>query len=135
MTDPPPAAQRVTYLIACVLAMLGVLGLLRTGLANPWREQGTDLLGMTTHPITALMHAAIGLTGIPIARAARAAHRYLWLVGGLLATWTAAAFVLDGAPNDLFVREPFLLAVHAIGAATCLIAAALTQNPRGAQSS
>jgi Domain of unknown function (DUF4383) len=134
MTDPPIAAQRVTYLIACVFGMLGVLGLLRTGLANPWRDQGTDLLGMTTHPITAVIHTALGIVGIPIARSTDASRRYLWLVGGLLAAWTAASFVLDGAPNYLFVRDPFLLAVHAIGAATCLITAALTRRPRGAHS-
>lgn len=132
MTDPPPAAQRVTYLIACMLGMLGVLGLLRTGLANPWRDQGTDLLGMTTHPITALIHTVIGLVGVPIAREAGAARRYLWLVGSLLALWTAAGFAFDGAPNDLFVRDPFLLAVHALGAATCLITAALAGRFREA---
>ena len=121
MTDPPPTAQRVTYLIACMLGMLGLLGLLRTGLANPWRDEGTDLLGMTTHPITALVHTAIGLAGLPIARAIGAARRYLLVVGGLLTVWTAAGFVLDGAPNDLFARDPFLLALHAVIAGTCLI--------------
>jgi Domain of unknown function (DUF4383) len=118
----------VATLVACVFGMLGILGALRTGLSDPFRERGTDLLGLTTHPITALIHLTIGLVGVPAAQTVEASGRFVVGVGVLLAAWSVAGVALDGSPNDLLVRDLPLAAVHAIGAATCLVAAARSRT-------
>jgi hypothetical protein len=139
------APQRVMQFIASFALMLGVLGLLRTGLGGVDDADGPNLFVFPTHTLTALLHLVVGVLGIAAATAEGRARTAGLGFAALFTTWLAMCLALDGDPSVVVSRDDGLLAVTGAFALASLIAAlaparrvaavadaALAEDPQGA---
>ena len=93
-------------LVSCTFLALGILGMLQTKL-----EETQDLTVITVHPLTAVIWFVLGVVGVAMSIEARRARLFLTGAGALLTVWGLLCLVLDGAPSDLFARDPALVAL------------------------
>lgn len=91
--------------VACILAFLGLVGMLRVGSASG--DAGTaDLATLQVHPLTALAWLALGLLGIAMSVAASRARRYLIGAGTLLVVWAIAGIATGGSVTTFLTDDP-----------------------------
>jgi hypothetical protein len=128
---PATPVVRGTQIIASVLAMLGIAGLLRTGLSTASSPEGQNLFVFPTHPVTASVQLLVGLTGIAAATSERASRLFLAGLAALMLAWSALGLALDGDPNAVFARDAWLVGMNAAIAAVALLLLAVGHGGRG----
>jgi hypothetical protein len=121
---------RWSQFTASVFLMFGLLGVLRTGLGDIADPEGRNLFLFVSHPLTGIAHLALGLVAVMMASRERWARYYLAGTAVFLGAWAVAGLALDGDPNDVVARDPWLIALHAGFAASCVVALALTSRRR-----
>lgn len=118
----PTGVQRWTLLVSSVLLMLGILGLLRSGLGEISSPDGRYLFLFLSHPVSALVYLALGLVGIYANTRLAWARTFLAALGGLMVTWALLGLALDGEPNDAFTSDRWTIALHvAVGVVSLLM--------------
>lgn len=118
--EPLTFARGCAQLLACTLTFGGIIGVLRAGLHSATDPVARNLFFFPAHLFTAATLLLAGLVGVLAATSRAGAHMYLVAVLTLCATWAAAAFLLDGRPNDMFARSGSLIGVLLVVAATAL---------------
>ena len=93
-------------LVSGTFLALGIVGMLQTEL-----EDTQDLTVITVHPLTAVVWFLLGVVGVAMSIEARRARLFLIGAGALLTLWGLLCLALDGAPSDLFARDPPLVAL------------------------
>ncbi|HWH15188.1 MAG TPA: DUF4383 domain-containing protein [Miltoncostaeaceae bacterium] len=119
----PTAVQRWAQFAASVYLMLGIFGLLRSGLGDITSPDGRHVFVVLSHPITALVHLAIGLVGVYAATRLAWARVFLGVLSGLLVAWAVFGLTLDGEPNDVFTADRWTVAVHLVPGLVSLVMA------------
>jgi uncharacterized protein DUF4383 len=109
----------VGQIVSCGALGLGVLELLRTGGAR----HTSDLFIFTIHPLTAVVHTALGIVGVAMVARPSTTRPYLIGAGALLVLWGLLALLLGGEPSAFFVRDAALVALHMVVGAVALVAA------------
>lgn len=104
--------------IGSLFLALGILGALRTGM-----DETAQLTIFTVSPAIAGVWLVLGLVGTAMTAGVRRCRRYLQVAGALLVLWGVLGAVVDGGPDELFVRDGPLIALHLITGAICLVAA------------
>ncbi|MCB0882994.1 MAG: hypothetical protein KDC33_12375 [Thermoleophilia bacterium] len=120
-SDPTSSRALPTWVaqaVAALLCFVGVLELLRTGVASVRDPIGTSLFGYPAHFLGGVLHLAAGLVALWCASRPRLVGPCLTGLCALLLAWGAAAVVLDGNPNDAFARAPVLVVAHVLLALT-----------------
>ncbi len=107
-------------LVGCTLSFLAIVGVLRAGLHSATDPVARNLFFFPAHLFTSVTLLIAGLVGIAAATSRVAAHMYLVALATLCVTWAAAAFVLDGRPNDMFARSASLITVLLVTAAAAV---------------
>ncbi|MEQ8834811.1 MAG: hypothetical protein RIB67_10275 [Miltoncostaeaceae bacterium] len=121
VTGRPLAALRVAHLVTGVLATLGILGALRTGL-----DRTENLIVFETGPGLALTWLVLGLVGGGMAHEPAGAVRYLILVGPAAAALTVGGLI--GAGPSMFTGDPQVVGLHGLIAVLALGAVALVRS-------
>ena len=100
-------------LLAAVLAFVGLVGLLRVG-GGDFSSAGTeDLVGLTVHPLTALVWFVMGLVGVALSVDPGRSRLYLIGAGGLLVLWSLVS-VVTGGPSAFFTTDSVNLAFQLV---------------------
>lgn len=114
MTQPPHPAGRAALAygqtVTGGLALLGILGLLRTGIGG----EAASLFMITLHPLSSFAYLLIGLVGIPLLTCAGAPPRFALVIGVLLLLWAIASLSLGGSPSEAFSSDREFVALNAI---------------------
>ncbi len=106
-----------------VLAFLGLLGILNTGLGDLGGDSALGLFVFLVHPVTALLWFAIGLVGIAMAVRPDRAQLFLVGAGALLVAWALLALALGDDVSQVLTRDPQVVALHLIGGVVALAVA------------
>jgi len=121
------AVLATTRAISGVLLFLGMVGLLRTGAAEFDAGATKDLMGLTVHPLTALVWLVIGLVGVAMGVEPARARLFLIGTGSLLVLWGLVALITGGEASTFFTDDPPVVALHLVaGIAALLVALAPT---------
>gem|GEM_PF-6914592 len=125
--------QRWAQFVACAYLMLGILGLLRSGLGEVSSPDGRYVFVLLSHPLTALLHLAIGLVGVYAATRLPWSRVFLGGLSGLLVSWAVLGLALNGEPNDVFTSDRWTVALHGLpGLISLAVALAPAREARGA---
>ena len=73
-------SRMIAFVFGVVYVALGVLGFLVTGFDNFASDTNESLLGFQVNPLHNLVHLAVGLLGIVMARRTDSARTYGWLL-------------------------------------------------------
>ncbi|MGD9694988.1 MAG: DUF4383 domain-containing protein [Thermoleophilia bacterium] len=132
-TEGPHARSlvRTARLVSAVLAALGMLSLLRTGVSGIGDGTTHDLFVFPTHPVTGLVWIVLGIAGIALAERPGRARAYLAVTGALLLLWAVVALA-GGADDGPFVRDEAIVLLHLVLGA---VAIAVVVNPLARQAS
>ncbi|MGE0026414.1 MAG: DUF4383 domain-containing protein [Thermoleophilia bacterium] len=93
-------------IIACVLAFVGLISLLRIGGTG----EAMDVATLLVAPATAVIWFAIGVVGIPMSVRARTARPFLIAAGSLLTIWGLAGLITQGH-SDVLTNDPSTVAL------------------------
>lgn len=96
--------------VSGLLALLGILGLLRVGFTGP----ADTVAVFVVHPVSAMIYLVAGLIGIALV--ARAPGRRIFAVfgGAGLALWGLLSLALQGSPTEVFSADQETVALHLV---------------------
>lgn len=123
-------AQKGAQIVASVLVMVGILGVLRTGVSQIDNPVGESMMFFTTHFLTGLVQVIVGLVGIGSAHRDVRARAFLFAVAVLMVTWVVACAVLRGNPNDMVAADAGLIGLNG-AIAVAAVAALITSHVTG----
>ena len=93
-------------IVGCILAFLGLIGILRVGSTG----EAKDVVTFLVDPVTAVAWLVIGLAGVALSVAAVRARLFLIVAGAVLALWGLVGLVSGGA-SDVLTDDPSTVAL------------------------
>jgi hypothetical protein len=120
---------------ASAFVVLGILGLLRTGLGHLTDTEGERLVFLELNGLTSIVHLVAGLVGAAMTASLAGARRYALAVGVLGTPFALLGYVLDATGSDIFGRNATLTTIHLVVALAALVLALWPSRPRHPASS
>jgi hypothetical protein len=114
------AVNATARTVSGVAFILGLLGVLNTGIDGLAADSAETLFVFLVHPITALAWLAIGMVGIAMATDPVRARRFLVVVGCLLVAWAVLALIVGDGAAQALTRDRQVIALHLIGGGVSL---------------
>lgn len=109
---------------SALLAFIGALGLLRTGISGP----AESVAVFVVHPIAAMIYLAAGLVGIALVTTTAGRRIYGLAAGAALIVWGLLGLVLAGDPSAVFSGDRETVALHLLLGGVGLALAVLAQR-------
>lgn len=132
MSSPPPrsgglARDRAVVAVARIVSgaafILGMVGVLNTGIDDLGADSAESLFTLTVHPLTAVVWLLLGIVGIAMAVAPATSRTYCLGAGAILLAWAVLALALGDEASQALTRDRGVVALNAIGGGLCLLAA------------
>jgi hypothetical protein len=101
-------------LVGGAYIVLGILGLLMTGLTPFAPSTGETMVIFAVNPFTNVLHLALGLIVVPAVERPGLVQRVALAVGALTVIWAVLGFALDGSTADVFATSVETAVLHLV---------------------